>query len=204
MLLFSAAIFAICAVVAQEYSCDDFCFCSFDTAQCVNIKFFPRFESTNWIKTLIISDSSLHFIPQFRSNEFKALTELTFINCPNIDCQDIAAVDQPGLIINIEFDCNINSNLTIITTTTERDFSNTVYFINNVTNSENEQPLIYPSNDHGMKNRNTFIISSASAAALLVVFGTVVFIVIRKLKRSQVAHSTAYDEISMTTQATAV
>ena len=189
----------ILCVGAQEYSCDDFCYCGFNSAQCVNIRFFPRFESTNWIESLYISDSSLKTIPVFRTNEYRSLKHLVFVNCPNINCEIIMPIHRPGLNITLDYDCTETTTEATTNVTTE-DASRA---LNTSATTAEEIIYDYAQTANRKKQDATIIVTSATGLSLIVIIGIILTILIRKFKRSQVGHST-YDDISTTTEATAL
>ena len=85
------ALFIICSsqIFAQDM-CESLCMCALSRATCVNIAVFPTVGDTNWVTNLtVISSSRLTFLPTLTHFQYINLRYLQFINCPNIDCDDI-------------------------------------------------------------------------------------------------------------------
>ena len=141
----------ILPVSSQENFCGTFCICSTSTVLCRGVSQFPQFESTYWIKTLTIVSSRLRVIPTFRQFEFVSLREIRFIDCANIDCEDVEQLIQarPSLIISVGRPCGatthqsstVTSFITTIQTltttaqTTTRQPSTVIPFSRQITHS---------------------------------------------------------------------
>ena len=106
-------------VVCQENFCEQFCYCASSSVICRGVSKFPTFESTYWIKKLTIYSSSLRYIPPLSSHEFVFLSELNFINCPNINCQSVISITlaRPYVYVAVNGDCRVRSTILPTTTT---------------------------------------------------------------------------------------